>query len=297
MGKTTVAAALALLASSQGKRTLVCEVEPRGDLSVAYECGPTPFSGRSVTERLTAMSMDTEASLREYLRVIARVPAAGRIGPVASAFDFVATAAPGIREILTVGKLCYEVREHHYDLVVVDCSSTGHVVSQLAAPSAINELVHVGLVRSQTGWMLEILSNRSLTGAVVVATPEEMPVAEALELAARLEAETPVELACVIANRVLPELFGTREEEVFEKLDKKGVDLASKLGAPEASVEAVLAAARLAVTIRRDGATHLERLRAGIEASVPLLYLPYLFSRSHGLRAIRQVAQSLGEEL
>ncbi|MGH9296534.1 MAG: ArsA-related P-loop ATPase, partial [Acidimicrobiales bacterium] len=45
VGKTTVAASLGLLAAEQGKRTLVCEVEPKGDLSVAYECGPTPFSG------------------------------------------------------------------------------------------------------------------------------------------------------------------------------------------------------------------------------------------------------------
>ena len=57
------------------------------------------------------MSMDTEASLREYLRLNLRIPVVGRIGPLAKAFDFVATAAPGVREILTVGKFCYEVRE------------------------------------------------------------------------------------------------------------------------------------------------------------------------------------------
>jgi len=62
--------------------------------------------------------MDTEASLREYLRVVAKVPKMGHIGPVARAFDFVATAAPGIREILTVGKLCFEIRAGRYDLVV-----------------------------------------------------------------------------------------------------------------------------------------------------------------------------------
>ena len=111
VGKTTVAAAIALLASEQGRRTLVCEVEPKGDLARAYECGPTPFSGRRVSDDLVAMSMDTEAALREYLRAVAKVPTIGRIGPVARAFDFVATAAPGIREILTVGKLCFEVRE------------------------------------------------------------------------------------------------------------------------------------------------------------------------------------------
>jgi anion-transporting ArsA/GET3 family ATPase len=299
VGKTTVAAALGLLASGQGLRTLVCEVEPKGDLSFAYECGPTPFQGREVTTNLTAMSMDTEASLREYLHHVAKVPVIGRISPVARAFDFVATAAPGIREILTMGKLCFEVREKHYDLVVVDASATGNVVGQLAAPTGINELVRVGVVRSQTEWMLEILRDPRQTGVVLVTTPEEMPVSEAIDLAGRLAEETPVHLACVIANRVLPELFGRAEEQVFEQLSTASqIDwLARRLGSPPNDVAAVFAAARLAVTIRRDGSSHLERLRSAVGNETPLLYLPYLFARAHGMRAIRQVAQSLGEEL
>jgi anion-transporting ArsA/GET3 family ATPase len=299
VGKTTVAAALGLLGSELGKRTLVCEVEPKGDLAVAYECGPTPFDGRQVAPRLTAMSMDTEASLREYLRAIVRVPVVGRIGPVARAFDFVATAAPGIKEILTVGKVCFEVLENRYDLVVVDASATGTIVGQLAAPVAINELVHVGVVRSQTTRMIDLLQDPALTGVVIVTTPEEMPVSEAVDLAGRLSRETPVHLACVIANRVLPELFGRQEEAVFDELAQPAAvsAIAGRLEADPADLSSVLSAARLAVTIRRDGAAHLEYLRGAIASEVPLLYLPYLFGRAHGMRAIRQVARSLGEEL
>ena len=73
----------------------MCEAEPKGDLARAYECGPTPFVGRHVSDDLVAMSMDTEASLREYLRVVARVPTVGHIGPVARAFDFVEQLLPG----------------------------------------------------------------------------------------------------------------------------------------------------------------------------------------------------------
>ncbi len=299
VGKTTVAAAIALLASEQGRRTLVCEAEPKGDLARAYECGPTPFSGRRISDDLVAMSMDTEASLREYLRVVAKVPTIGHIGPVARAFDFVATAAPGIREILTVGKLCFEIRAGRYDLVVVDASSTGNVVGQLAAPTGINELIRVGVVRSQTDWILEILGDPLRTGAVIVTTPEEMPVTEAVDLAARLANETPVHLACVVANRVLPEPFGHSEELVFNELTRPAILelMARELETSPELVEDVLAAAGLAVTVRRDGVAHLERLRAEIAPDVPLLYLPYLFARAHGLRAIRQVARALSEEL
>ncbi|HLI15020.1 MAG TPA: ArsA family ATPase [Acidimicrobiales bacterium] len=299
VGKTTIAAALGLLASRRGRRVLVCELEPKGDLAAAYDCGETSFVPRQVRPGLYAMSMDTEASLREYLWLNLKVPVAGRIGTLARVFDFVATAAPGVREVLTVGKLCYEVREEHYDLVVADASSTGHIVGQLAAPVGINELVRVGAVRSQTRWMLEMLSDPATTGVCLVATPEEMPVNEAIELAGRLEGETTVKLALLVANRVLPELFGRGEEAVFERLgEPDALDaLGRALGPSERrSLEEVLAAARLAVRLRRNGASHLERLRRAAP-SVPLVYVPFLFGRSHGPRAINRVAAALAEEL
>ena len=296
VGKTTIAAALALLAAERGQRTLVCEVDAKGDLAASYECDATGFHPREVSPGLWAMSMNTEESLREYLNINLKIPMMGRIGPLAKAFDFVATAAPGVKEILTVGKLTYEVRERHYDLVVVDASATGHIVGQLAAPQAINSLVQVGLVRQQTGWMLEILSDPVLTGLCIVATPEEMPVLETIELAHRVKDETTVDLAAVVVNRVLPELFARAEEEVFENLCEPAV--ADRLGdAAGGDPGPILAAARLAVTMRRTRASHLERLREGIDPAVPMLYVPYLFTRAHGQRALRQVASALSAEL
>ena len=59
----------------------------------------------------------------------------------------------------------------------------------------------------------------------------------------------------------------------------------------------MLDAARLAVTLRRTRAGHLERLRAGVDPDIPLLYVPYLFMRGHGLRTTRQVAEALAAEL
>src|SRR5450631_3408329 len=258
VGKTTVASALALLASTHGKRVLICEVDAKGDVAGFYEAPPTGFKEREILPGLFAMTMDTEASLREYLRLQLRIPVVGRIGPLAKAFDFVATAAPGVREILTVGKLCYEVRERHYDLVVVDAPASGHIVGQLAAPQAINNLVKVGLIRSQTDWMLDILSDPLTTGLMAVCTPEEMPVNETLELATRVREETTVRMSAVVVNRVLPELFGQREEEVFELLREPDTErvLSERAGG---SVAPVLEAARLAVTLRRTRSAHLQR--------------------------------------
>jgi anion-transporting ArsA/GET3 family ATPase len=300
VGKTTIAASLALLASQHGKRTLVGELDAKGNLADFYETGPTSFKEREVSPNLWAMSMETEESLKEYLSLQLKVPLIAKIGPLARTFDFVANAAPGVKEILTVGKFVWEVREGRYDLIVVDAVATGHITGQLAAPAAIQELVHVGLVRDQTGWMLDILGDPERTGVVIVAAPEEMPVNETLELAARLRTETVVDLAAVVVNRVLPELFGRGEEEVFDAIadassDPRPEDLLA--AAVDGPVRQLLDGAELAVTLRRTRSQHLNRLREELPAGTPLLYVPYLFQRSHGARATSQVAAHLAEEL
>jgi anion-transporting ArsA/GET3 family ATPase len=243
--------------------------------------------------------MRTEDSLKEYLKLNLRVPVLGRLGPLARVLDFVATAAPGVKEILTVGKVCWEVRESiegraDWDLVVVDAAATGHIIGQLDAPRAIQELVAVGMVREQTDWMVELLSDASVTGLNVVATPEEMPVNETIELVQRARVELNVPLGAVVVNRVLPELFTHADEETFAALraGDAGAVLTSRVGSGST---AVLDAARLAVSLRRTRTVHLAELRQAVE--LPMLYLPYLFVRDQGLRVTKMVADSLAQEL
>lgn len=296
VGKTSVASALAMLAASRGKRTLVCEVDAKGNLADFLGVGPLRFRPTEVRDGLFAMSMDTEESLKEYLALNLKLPLLAKVGPLARTFDFVANAAPGVKELLTVGKFTWEVRERNYDLVVVDASATGHVVGQLASPVAVNDLVKVGIVRSQTDWMIDILTDPAATGVVVVTVPEEMPVSETLELIGRLHGETHIDVAAVVVNRVLPELFGRSEEEIFDRLrEPDGITaLEARVGE---GVAPVLDGAELAVSLRRSRVPHLERLREGLPAGLPVMYLPFLFHRSHGVRATARIAEALGEEL
>ncbi len=295
VGKTTVAAALGEVAAASGLRTLVCEMDAKGALATAFEVRELGFEPTEVVAGLHAMTMSTEESLREYLRLFVKIPLLARIGPLASTFDFVADAAPGVKEILAIGKLTYEVQERNYDLVVVDAEASGHVVSQIAAPKVIADLVKVGLVRDQTQWMLDILEDPARTGVVVTTTPEEMPVIETIELLDRLARDTGTAPAAVVANRVLPAIFNRAELDVVDRLTEVVPELEQVAGE---RVGGVVDAAVLVERRRAAGAEHLERLGAYVaDIDVPMITIAELFARAHGRRVVSQVAGQLADEL
>jgi anion-transporting ArsA/GET3 family ATPase len=195
--------------------------------------------------------------------------------------------------------VCWEVRESiegraDWDLVVVDAAESGHIISQLDAPKGIQELVSVGMVREQTDWMDELLSDHAITALNVVTTPEEMPISETIELVQRAKEELSVLLGIVVVNRVLPELFTRADEQTFEALRRP--EPASILEARAGpGTTAVLEAARLAVSLRRTRVEYLSELRQAID--LPLAYLPYLFVRDQGMRVTKMVADELAQEL
>lgn len=177
-------------------------MDAKGSTGEVFGAGPTGYEPVAVAPNLSVMVMQTEQSLREYLRIHLRIPLVTKIGPLASTFDFVADAAPGVREVLAVGKVCWEVRENHFDLVVVDAEASGHVVAQISSPRTIRSLVPRGPLRDQTNWMLEILDDPGRCGVLVVTTPEELPVTETIALVHRLRSETRTDVAGVVVNAV-----------------------------------------------------------------------------------------------
>lgn len=179
-------------------------MDAKGSIGAVFGVPGVGYDPVTVAPNLSLMVMQTEHSLREYLRVHLRIPLVTKIGPLASTFDFVADAAPGVREVLAVGKVCWEVRENRFDLVVVDAEASGHVVAQISSPRTIRSLVPRGPLRDQTNWMLGILDDPAQCGVVVVTTPEELPVTETVSLVRKLRVETRTEVARVIVNAMEP---------------------------------------------------------------------------------------------
>lgn len=206
VGKSAVAAGLALLAQRKGLRVLAVETSAPGGLSAHFGTGPLGFRPREIAPGLHALHVVRSEALLEYMGLQLRLPGMSRFGAVARAFDALATAAPAVREIITIGKILWEVRQDRWDIVVADAPPTGQIGSYLRAPTSITELVPAGRIREQAEWMGSILADRDTTATVMVTIPEELPTTETKETLDWLDSNALVPGPVVIANRVLPEL-------------------------------------------------------------------------------------------
>src|SRR5688572_3740454 len=110
VGKSTISAALALAASQRGLKTLLIDVEANGDAARFLDAGPPRYEARQARPNLFHLALHPEEVLDEYMNVALKVPRVRRLGPIRRIFDFIATAAPGIKEVLIAGKVGFEER-------------------------------------------------------------------------------------------------------------------------------------------------------------------------------------------
>ena len=244
-------------------------MDDKGSLATYLGRDAVGFQPVEVEPGLFVMAMNTEDSLREYLRLFVRVPVIGSLAPLARIFEFVANAAPAVKEILAIGKICHEVRENTYDLIVVDAEATGHFVAQVSAPDALMRVVQIGVVADQTAWMREILHDAERTTVVAVTTAEELPISETIELRDRLRAATPTPIGAIVVNRVNPALAMSGDDAQAIAVPGFVDDVSAVTGARE-SVAVVVDALTLAVERAGYQQSNVADLRAAFGDGVAI---------------------------
>jgi anion-transporting ArsA/GET3 family ATPase len=225
VGKTTVAACLARVAARRGKRVIVCEIAT----------GETAHDEAEVAAGIHSIAVDPEQAMREYLTdqvggALSKAMTSSRI------FTYLAAAAPGLRELLVIGKVWdlaqldqRRTGDTPYDLVILDAPATGHALGMLRTARTFRDVARVGPISRQAGRIDAFLTNRELTGVVAVAAPEEMPVNETIEFIAALEDEMQLQPDAVVVNGVYPDRFRDAEIAAIESVDGDSARLRAAL--------------------------------------------------------------------
>ena len=292
VGKTTVAAALARMAAEAGLSTLIVEIEGKSGLSAAFGHDDVLSYDEVIlapaglhTGEIRARTLTPDDALLEYLedhgmrRVSRRLLSSG-------ALDVVATAVPGIKDILVLGKVKQLERASVADLIIVDAPAAGHAVTFLTSASGLLDSMRVGPIRAQAQDVVDLLSDPSRCQVLVVTLPEETPVNEVVETAYKLEDRVGVSLAAVVVNALYPPLPG---------LDTDPGAAAAAAGARLGQGD--LHRLRAAAEFRRGRARLQTEQVARLAEALPLpqLHLPFLFTTEVGRPEIDALAGALAD--
>ncbi len=292
VGKTTVTAALARAAASEGLSVLVVALDATGALPALFGRSEVfgydevlvdePGSSGSIRSRV----ITPDEALLEYLqehgmrRISKRLVSSG-------ALDVVATAIPGIREILVLGKVKSLEMQPAADLIVIDAPAAGHAVSFLTSALGLLDASRGGPVRVQAQDVVDLLTDASRCQVLLVTIPEETPVNELVETAYRLEDEVGVKLGPIIVNGCYP---------VLDLLAAEPVAAAAAAGVEGVTEVEAGRLARGAVFRRGRQAVQAEQLsRLAEQLPLPQVRLPYLFTADVGPAEIDTLASALAE--
>ena len=226
-GKTTVAAALAMALAATGRRVLLAEVEDRQGISQAFDVPPlpsveTPIAGAAHGGEIVGLAVDAKAALMEYLQLFYKLGRAGGVLERFGAIDFATTIAPGVRDVLLIGRIYEASRrrqdaKHHrtsdaalvYDAIVLDAPPTGRIGRFLSVGSEVAGLARMGPIRGQADSLTEVLRSAA-TRVHVVTLLEDMPVQETIDAVAELRAlKLPV--GAIVVNQVRGDLLDDSE--------------------------------------------------------------------------------------
>ncbi len=292
VGKTTIAAALGLLAARGGRRTLVVEVGEESRVPELFGIA-RPVGGveTPLQERLSSISIDPDRALLEWLQALGgRV--SGRVLASSGTFQYFAAAAPGAKELVTMVKIWQLTRDEgnrrrarsgSYDLVILDAPATGHALGLLGSPRTFGAIARVGPIAGHTRQVQELLESPSRSAYLAVALATEMAVTEALELQDGLRDRLGRDLAAVVVNSLLPRRF-TGEE----------LDRIATLETGDAVSVSAARAARAVHERARFQHNQLARLR---RRSFDVVGVPFVWGAQLDLEAVSAIATRLARDL
>jgi anion-transporting ArsA/GET3 family ATPase len=287
VGKTVVAAALALALEREGRRTIVCELSGQARIPALLGASAgAPGEETRIGDGLWATTIEPYKVMEEW---IGRILGSKRLTGLLTRSNFFrafAEAAPGGMELGNTVKTWelaqdprWDKRRRGYDTVIVDGPAMGHAIGMLRTPKTFSDIARVGPIASQSERVREWLGDPRRTGYVAVALPAELPVSETLDLGGRLRRAIGRRLEAIVLNGVLPDRFDA--DEVDRVAAAAAEDVAGAIHGADARAES----------------QHEHVVRLEQEADAPVHQLPFLFAPQLERAHVEQLADVLREAL
>jgi len=286
VGKTTVTAALATAAARTGASVLIVEVEGKSGLATCLGASPLEYDEQEIRPGLRARTLTPDQALLEYLeeRGLRRV---SKHLVKSGALDVVATAVPGMKDILVLGKVKQLEVAKAADLIIIDAPAAGHAVTFLLSPRGLLDAMRLGPVRQQAEDVIELLSDPARCRVLLVTLAEETPVNELVDTAFALEDRVGVKLGPIVVNAV-PSDLDLDGHHARDDAAAAGLEL------PVGDAEALDAAA--AFRHERHQLARKQAARLASRLPLPQLQLPFVFE-TIGPAQVDQLADVLTSEV
>lgn len=291
VGKSTVAAAMALEALRRKKRVLLVGLD--FDDRARMIAGLPKAQGAEPVEVLPGLfrqNVEGKAALEEYLRLIIPVRRVLQAVFDSKVYQAFVSAAPGLKELMAIGKIWYEVDRRRWDLVIVDSPATGHALQYLRMPKAACEAFTTGLVHREAKRVWALLGDPAATAVCVVTVAEELPVNETITICEQIRSDLRLPQGMLFVNRFHASDFTRAELERAEAPWRKGIR--EPCGA---LVEAVFAAAEEETSWSALNEQYRRKLDR--ETDWQLATLPFLFREEFGFADVETLSRWIGEAL
>ena len=191
VGKSVVAAALALRARSLGLRPILFECDAPTRLSLLPQGRPMKDELSEVAPGILGINQGSDDAIRDYAastlpsKTLADLLFENRVARL------FLKASPSVTEMALIGRIALMAEKYGADgPVIVDLHATGHAVNLLRAPAGIMRVLQKGggPLYDRALRIEQMLQDATRTAFVTVAVPEELPVTELLELHEKLVA-------------------------------------------------------------------------------------------------------------
>jgi len=293
VGKSTIAAALALLAAQRGKKTLLAELDTEESISFLFGSPSIEKANKKeLYPGIYGLHVDGKAALEEYLGIILKSQRLKELIFRSKTYNYFVSAAPGLKELMAVGKLWYEEQLQDertgsplWDLIIVDTPATGHALQYIRMPKAAYDSFATGVVHREAKRVLDLIADPEKTLLNIVTTAEEMPVNETLDVVDKIRKKANLPLGYIFINKIFTPLWSGEMPS-----------LPNPYNSPENGLlRSICHWAEVVMERWVRNKIQIDRLESKLPA--PLIKIPYIFSAEITMKELLIITREIESQL